>query len=337
MAATSFVAPVGMRPVRLSGDNSAETAPVVVPPSPGMPGSAMPLWPTFNTQDHAGSAGKPATAPAGFLAGRGSTIGKLAPTIAALPIMNLSDDMGDEPASALLPGGAATAPDLGFAGSELSSLSPTPEEASARRARDATADPGDTARATERHAEPEPETLLQADTAAVVAPGRLDAGASVPNHPAPAATHLPASIADQVAPAMAAVVRNGEAGGRVTVSVTPGELGRVNITVERNGDGTMHIQVSAEHLATLELLRRDQTELARTLDQADTSSGNHSLSFSLDSGMAGGGGTHGWFTGGSQQEAPAPVAPLAYVDTTTAAAAPIGRPANRRGSIDVTA
>ena len=125
----------------------------------------------------------------------------------------------------------------------------------------------------------------------------------------------------------------------MTVSVTPGELGRVNISVERNVDGTVHIQVSAEHVTTLDLLRRDQTELARTLDRADANSGNHSLSFSLDSGTPGGGtgsGMHDWHTGGLRQENSVPVPPLAYVETTMPATT-IGRHPDRRGSIDVTA
>ena len=152
---------------------------------------------------------------------------------------------------------------------------------------------------------------------------------------------LPVSVADQVAPAVISAARNGEAGHRVTVSITPGELGQVSITVERNSNGTMHIQVSAEHLATLDLLRRDQDELTQTLDQAAGSRSGHSLSFSLDHGTARdgpGNGMGGWFMHNGQQDARPSTPQFAYADNTAITAVTSTSPAAAsRGGIDVTA
>lgn len=120
----------------------------------------------------------------------------------------------------------------------------------------------------------------------------------------------------------------------MSVSLNPDQLGTVTVTVDRNADGTMHIQVSAEQMATLDMLRRDQGELVRALDQAGTGQGSPGLSFSLDSGSGG-----GWSMPGGQQDARPPVHfPSAYADETAQATAWPG--ASRRaatGSIDVTA
>ena len=145
---------------------------------------------------------------------------------------------------------------------------------------------------------------------------------------------LPASVLDQVAPAVVAAAKVGDIGHRVSVSLNPDQLGTVTVTVDRNADGTMHIQVSAAQMATLDMLRRDQGELVRALDQAGTGQGSPGLSFSLDSGSGG-----GWSMPGGQQDARPPVHfPSAYADETAQATTWPG--ASRRaasGSIDVTA
>jgi hypothetical protein len=132
-----------------------------------------------------------------------------------------------------------------------------------------------------------------------------------------------------------AAAKVGDAGHRVSVSLNPDQLGTVTVTVDRNADGTMHIQVSAEQAATLDMLRRDQAELARILDQAGTGQGSPSLSFSLDSGSGGG----GWSMPGQDQHAHSTIQfPAAYADEPGQAIAWPG--ASRRtatGSIDVTA
>lgn len=152
--------------------------------------------------------------------------------------------------------------------------------------------------------------------------------------PASSAPALPASVLDQVTPAVLSAAQTGDAGHRVSVSITPDQLGTVTVTVDRNADGTMSIQVSANQLATLDMLRRDQGELARALDQAGTGQGSPSLSFSFDGGSSG-----GWSMPGQDQGARPPVHfPSAYADEP--AQATVWPGASRRtadGSIDVTA
>ena len=149
--------------------------------------------------------------------------------------------------------------------------------------------------------------------------------------PSPA---TPASVLDQVAPAVLSAAQAGDAGHRVSVSITPDQLGTVTVTVDRNTDGTMSIQVSADQLATLDLLRRDQADLARALDQTGTGHASPSLSFSFD-----GGSSNGWSMSGGQQETRPPAHfPTAYADEPAQAATwPSTSRQTAAGSIDVTA
>ena len=102
------------------------------------------------------------------------------------------------------------------------------------------------------------------------------------------------SVAEQVAPAVISLAQSGLQPGtsqKVSVSITPGDLGQVSISVEKAADGTTSIHVAAERLATLDLLRNDQSELSRALNDAGVQQSSSSLSFSWD-GPASGGGSH---------------------------------------------
>ena len=152
---------------------------------------------------------------------------------------------------------------------------------------------------------------------------------------APPAPHsaLPSSLLDQVAPAVVSAARDGEAGSRTTLSITPDQLGKVTVSVERRSDGTMQIEVSAQHLATLDLLRKDQADLTQALDLAGAGQGSHSLSFSLASG-----GGHWSMQGEQQNGRPPQHFPAAYADDPApAAAASVQARRTAAGSIDVTA
>ena len=120
----------------------------------------------------------------------------------------------------------------------------------------------------------------------------------------------------------------------MSVSITPDQLGTVTVTVDRNTDGTMSIQVSADQLATLDMLRRDQGELAHALDQTGTGQGSPSLSFSFDGGSNG-----GWSMSGGHQDARPPAHfPPAYADEPAQAIIwPVASRRTAAGSIDVTA
>lgn len=102
--------------------------------------------------------------------------------------------------------------------------------------------------------------------------------AAAPVAPAPPA----ASPARQIAPVLVAVAIAGGT-ARLSVTLEPAELGRVEISVERKGEAT-DIRVVAERPETLALMQRDQRELDRTLAQAGIGSEGRSLSFSLSDG-----------------------------------------------------
>jgi flagellar hook-length control protein FliK len=142
------------------------------------------------------------------------------------------------------------------------------------------------------------------------------------------------SVTNQIAPAVVALAQGHDAGGRLSISITPDQLGQVHITVERAADGTTSVHVAAEQLATLDLLRQDQANLNHALNQAGVGSGGHSLSFSWG---GGGGGMPGWGTPSHQPNdgPPADVIGL-YSDTEEFVSAPSASAA-ARGGIDVTA
>lgn len=173
---------------------------------------------------------------------------------------------------------------------------------------------------------------IQAAAAEISAPPVQHASAAAP-HQSLAVNGGPAlSVATQILPAVVTMAQGHGAEHRLSVSITPDELGKVSITIDRAIDGTTTIQVAAERQATLDLLQRDRSELVHALDQAGIRQENHSLSFSLDGGN---GGMGGWGNQGDQpsQRWPASAA-QSYADEsdsnpTTAAAA--------RGGIDLTA
>jgi flagellar hook-length control protein FliK len=199
--------------------------------------------------------------------------------------------------------------------------SPIPQ----RPAREAASSP-----ASERTASPsaDPQMVaasaiqVQAAPASGAAPLRSPQAASAPTH----------SVAEQIAPAMVSMAQSHATNGRLSISVAPDALGQVHITVERATDGTTSIHVAAEQLATLDLLRHDQDNLNRALDQAGVGSQGHTLSFSWD---GSGGGMSGWGNPGRQPGDHLPADPATpYADETTPTASVA---AAARGGIDVTA
>ena len=123
-------------------------------------------------------------------------------------------------------------------------------------------------------------------------PSSADAGAQ------PASGGFPPPV-EQIAPALVALAASRAAGTRrLSVTMAPVELGRVAVTVERVGDGTARISVTAERPETLQLLQKEHTQLSQLLDNAGVGAEGRSLSFSLTGGNeTGGNGTGG--NGGS--------------------------------------
>lgn len=108
--------------------------------------------------------------------------------------------------------------------------------------------------------------------------------------------------AEQVAPVAIALALGGGTDGRISLSLDPVELGRVEVTVERLGEGA-RVQVAAERPETLALLARDGASLDRALGGAGIGGdGGRSISFSLLGGDAGGqGNASGNGQGGGRQ------------------------------------
>jgi Meckel syndrome type 1 protein len=111
-----------------------------------------------------------------------------------------------------------------------------------------------------------------------------------------------ASPAHQVAPVVVAVALSQGNGSTLTVRLNPGELGQVEVRIERPADGSAaQVKVVAERPETLALLQRDAPELGRALQQAGIQQDSCRLSFSLGGGQdqAGQGNNQGTGTQGS--------------------------------------
>lgn len=72
------------------------------------------------------------------------------------------------------------------------------------------------------------------------------------------------------------------------VRLNPGELGRVEVTLQFDDKGTLQATVRAESAHALELLRQDAPQLARTLDQAGIRADAQSFRFESRSGDSNG-------------------------------------------------
>ncbi len=118
----------------------------------------------------------------------------------------------------------------------------------------------------------------------------------------------------QVAPALAQLSHSAS-GGQLTLRLNPGELGHVQVQIDRAADGTASVHITAERPETLQLLVADQAQLHRTLDSAGVPHEGRTLSLALGnpevggdgSGAATGGSSGGSFTdaqSGGQQERP---------------------------------
>ncbi len=175
-------------------------------------------------------------------------------------------------------------PGTGAAAPQAAAHAPTPEAAiaspglAALAPVDARRPDGEARRTSEATTPIAEQALLQAaDSAAAPA---ATTQAEVPRAPPQAAP------ARQVTPAVVAVAISG--GGRISVTLEPVELGRVEISVERSGDQPQ-VVILAERPETLALLQRDQRELDRALTQAGLPSEGRALSFGLTGGDAGAG------------------------------------------------
>jgi hypothetical protein len=110
--------------------------------------------------------------------------------------------------------------------------------------------------------------------------------------PASAAPPVPRAAptppAQQLAPVLITLA-TGAAGTpeRLTLTLDPQELGRIEVEVAREGERRVAIAVLAERPETLHLLMRDAAILDRALAQAGVGAEGRSLAFDLGSGSNG--------------------------------------------------
>jgi len=86
-------------------------------------------------------------------------------------------------------------------------------------------------------------------------------------------TNLPGgSVVDQISVKITKALQNGT--DRISIQLKPAELGRVDVKMEMTHDGRVMTVVTAEKQETLDLMRRDQSELQRALADAGLDSGD---------------------------------------------------------------
>lgn len=135
------------------------------------------------------------------------------------------------------------------------------------------------------NSDPSPSLAAQPNTAATPLAQGTSAAVSPEAAPAPAATGSAPPIR-QVAAALVHLTQ-AASGSSVTLRLDPGELGRVQVRIDRGADGSSTVHIAAEHPDTLRLLIADQAALHRTLDQAGLAQDGRSVNFSLSTPDAG--------------------------------------------------
>ncbi len=81
-----------------------------------------------------------------------------------------------------------------------------------------------------------------------------------------------ASIADQISVKITKALQAGT--DRINIQLKPAELGRVDVRMEMTHDGRVMTVVTADRQETLDLLRRDSSELQRALQDAGLQTGD---------------------------------------------------------------
>lgn len=82
---------------------------------------------------------------------------------------------------------------------------------------------------------------------------------------------------------IAVQVRRAQVAGQeqINIKLHPAELGRIEVKLESNNDGTLRAVISAERSETLDLLQRDARGLERALQEAGVKTDSGSLNFNL--------------------------------------------------------
>lgn len=80
------------------------------------------------------------------------------------------------------------------------------------------------------------------------------------------------AVAEQISVKITKALQSGT--DRISIQLKPAELGRVDVKLEMTGDGRVMTVVTAEKQDTLDLLRRDSSELQRALQEAGLQTGD---------------------------------------------------------------
>ena len=99
----------------------------------------------------------------------------------------------------------------------------------------------------------------------------------------PVAQFANTAFADDTLPAFTAQISRNFAAGQdsFNVKLNPSELGRVDVRVINNDDGTVSTQIRVERSETLDLFQRDIRALERTLQQSGVKLGSDGIDLSL--------------------------------------------------------
>ena len=189
-----------------------------------------------------------------------------------------------------------------------------------------------------------PATIPALAVAPPPAAAAIATAAPAADAPAAVTAASPATPIRQVAAALVHLTQNGS-GSTVTLRLDPGELGQVQVRIDRGADGTSTVHVAAEKPDTLRLLIADQDALHRTLNGAGVSQEGRTLSFSLstantesnaspDRGAGGFSGNGGFASGGGQQGGSGRQDRTPYADTVSPSPP---SPAWLRAGVDITA
>ena len=119
---------------------------------------------------------------------------------------------------------------------------------------------------------------------AVAGPAGLTIAASTPilaSSPPPPAVQVAKAIAEPVRILLAAPAQQSNAPHVTTIQLDPAELGRVEIRIERTGDGPAKVELAAQRPETLLRLVHDQPQLQQALDQAGIPQHGRTITFSL--------------------------------------------------------
>ena len=99
------------------------------------------------------------------------------------------------------------------------------------------------------------------------------------NNAARAQQTTQSSVVEQVSVKIAKAVQSGS--DRITIRLNPAELGRVDVKLELAADGRTTAVVTADNRETLDLLRRDSSDLQKALEEGGLQLSDNDLNFNL--------------------------------------------------------